>query len=178
MGPLQVLDFWFALGEGKWWAKDLGLDLEIHRLFGDMQEAATFGDLDHWEETADGALALIILIDQFSRNIYRDTPRAFLGDDKACVIAQRAIAKGFDKRFSLPERRFMYLPFMHAEDLVLQERCVDLCRAAGDAEGLKSAEIHADIIRRFGRFPHRNRILGRDMRPEERAFLDAGGFSG
>ena len=103
--------------------------------------------------------------------------RAFAADAAARDVARRAIASGFDLRFQNPERRFFYLPFMHSETLADQERCAELCRRAGDLEGVAFAEIHADIIRRFGRFPHRNAVLGRATTPQEQAFLDDGGFA-
>jgi uncharacterized protein (DUF924 family) len=110
--------------------------------------------------------------------MFRGTARAYESDTAARAAAREALARGFDRTFANPERRFFYLPFMHSEDLADQERCLALCQAAGDAEGEKSALVHADIIRRFGRFPHRNAPLGRPSRPEEDAFLAAGGFSG
>jgi uncharacterized protein (DUF924 family) len=105
-------------------------------------------------------------------------PRAFAADPLAQDIADRAIARGFDTQLGLPKQSFFHLPFMHSENLVDQERCIDLARQSGDANTLKFAEIHADIIRRFGRFPHRNALLGRATTPEEQAFLDSGGFAG
>jgi uncharacterized protein (DUF924 family) len=110
--------------------------------------------------------------------MFRNTSAAFMHDSLAREVAGRAIARGFDRQFGALERRFFCLPFMHSEDLADQERCCELCRAAEDQEGLAYAEEHAAIIRRFGRFPHRNGVLGRATTPEERAFLDRGGFSG
>ena len=120
----------------------------------------------------------MILLDQFPRNLFRGSPRAFATDAQALAIAERAIARGFDKPFPLPERRFIYMPFMHAEDLAHQERCIALCAASDDPEGVKYAVIHRDIIRDFGRFPHRNAVLGRRTTAAEQAFLDEGGFGG
>ena len=120
----------------------------------------------------------MIVLDQFPRNMFRDDARTYAADPLARAVAERSIARGFDQRYAPAERQFFYLPLMHSEDLVDQERCLALCRAAGDEEGVKYGEIHADIIRRFGRFPHRNSSLGRATTAEEQAFLDAGGFAG
>jgi uncharacterized protein (DUF924 family) len=133
------------------------------------------GRLSSWEATADGALALILLLDQFSRNLHRGDARAFAQDDAGRAIAERAIARGFDQTFPVPARRFFYLPFMHAEDMAAQERCLALCREADDEEGVRYAEAHKAIIARFGRFPNRNAALGRETTAAEQAFLDEGG---
>jgi len=176
--PDDILDFWLNAGPDKWFKKDADFDREIKSRFAVAHEAAARGALDEWQENATGAMALVILLDQFPRNMYRDTPRAFATDGKALAVARRAVAGGFDRDFELPQRRFLYMPFMHAEDPAMQQRCIDLCEAAGDGNGLKHARTHADIIQRFGRFPHRNRILGRETSPEEQRFLDEGGFAG
>jgi uncharacterized protein (DUF924 family) len=136
------------------------------------------GGLSSWETSDDGALALTIVLDQFPRNVFRDDPKAFSSDALAREVASRALARGVDKRINPPLLQFLYLPFMHSEELADQIRCVLLFQGGSDQENLRYAEIHADIIRRFGRFPHRNRILGRATTAEEQAFLDAGGFSG
>ncbi len=141
-------------------------------------EAAAAGKLTAWEQDAQGALALLILLDQFPRNMFRGSARAFATDPMARAIAAGALVRGFDARAPEGMRSFFFLPFEHSEDLADQERCIALNKAAGDADGLKWAEIHADIIRRFGRFPHRNAVLGRVTTPEEQAFLDGGGFAG
>ncbi|CAM5765755.1 DUF924 family protein [Bosea minatitlanensis] len=176
--PAEILAFWHEAGPEKWFAKDAGFDAEIGRRFRPAYEAAAAGRLDGWQETPEGAYALLILLDQFPRNLFRGSPQAFATDAKALEVARHAIAKGFDKSYEPPERRFFYLPFMHSEALHDQERCVALCAAADDAEGVKFAEIHRDIIRDFGRFPHRNAVLGRETTPEEQSFLDDGGFAG
>jgi uncharacterized protein (DUF924 family) len=118
------------------------------------------------------------VLDQFPRNIFRNDARAFSTDAMAREIASHAIAEGRDHRIEAKLRVFMYLPLMHSESLVDQERCAALLHQSGDEENLKFAEVHADIIRKFGRFPHRNPVLGRDMKPEEAAFLKSGGFAG
>jgi len=174
----EVLAFWRAAGPTKWFERDDAFDAEIRARFLATCEAAAAGRLEAWQRTPDGTLALLILLDQFPRNLFRGDARAFATDAAARSIAERAIARGTDRLFPLPERGFFYLPLMHSENLADQERCIALCRDAGDAEGEKYAEIHADVIHRFGRFPHRNHALGRDTTEQERAFLDGGGFGG
>lgn len=143
----------------------------------DAIEAAQEGDLDGWAETPHGSLALIILLDQFTRNVYREDPRSFAADAKAVAIATSAVDKGFDKAFPMDGRAFFYLPFEHAEDMELQQKSVDLFRRLNDDSYYMYALAHMDVIRRFGRFPHRNKILWRETTPEEQAYLDDGGFS-
>jgi uncharacterized protein (DUF924 family) len=176
--PDDILTFWRAAGPDKWFEKNDAFDGEIRERFLDTYAAAAAGRLAAWEEDAEGALALVIVLDQFPRNMFRGDARTYAADPLARAVAERAIAHGFDQRYAPPERRFFYLPLMHSEDLADQERCLALCRAADDEEGVKHGEIHADIIRRFGRFPHRNSSLGRATTAEEQAFLDAGGFAG
>jgi uncharacterized protein (DUF924 family) len=176
--PAEVIAFWFEAGPKKWFNKDTAFDEQIRARFLPTYEAAVEGRLTFWEATAEGALALLIVLDQFPRNMFRGSPRTFAADALARAVAERAIARGFDRQLGLPKQNFFHLPFMHSENLTDQERCVDLARQAGDANTLKFAELHADIIRRFGRFPHRNAVLGRATTPEEQAFLDAGGFAG
>ena len=176
--PGAVLAFWREAGPKKWYAKDNAFDDDVRARFLATYEAAAAGRLSDWEENPDGALALIITLDQFPRNMFRGDARTYAADPLARAVADRAIARGLDKKFAVPERTFFYLPFEHSENLADQERGVDLNRATGDADALKWAELHADIIRRFGRFPHRNAMLGRETTPEEQAFLDGGGFAG
>ena len=175
--PHDVLAFWRAAGPDKWFTRDAAFDDAICTQFLATYETAAAGALA-WGGTAEGALALLIVLDQFPRNIFRGSARAFAADPLAREVATRAIARGFDREVPLAERSFFYLPFEHSESLADQERCVALNRASGDADALKWAELHADIIRRFGRFPHRNAMLGRATTPEEQAFLDDGGFTG
>jgi uncharacterized protein (DUF924 family) len=175
--PAGIVSFWREAGPKRWFAKDDAFDAEIRRRFLAAHEAAARGDLAGWEATPEGALALLILLDQFPRNMFRGSARAFATDPQARAVASRAILNGHDSHFD-EMRTFFYLPFQHSEDLADQERCITFYQAARDAEGLKWAELHADIIRRFGRFPHRNAALGRTTTPEERAFLDSGGFAG
>ncbi|MFY9684373.1 MAG: DUF924 family protein [Pseudolabrys sp.] len=176
--PTDVVSFWQKAGPDRWFKKNPHFDDEIRERFLATYKAAAAGQLSGWEHSADGALALLILLDQFPRNIFRGDARAFATDPLARAITAGAIVRGFDSQVSKELRNFFYLPFEHSEDLADQERCIALNRASGDAENLKWAEIHADIIRRFGRFPHRNAALGRTTTPEEQAFLDSGGFAG
>ena len=172
-----IVAFWREVGADRWFKKDAALDDEIRRRFMATYEAAAAGMLTSWEQSAQGALALLILLDQFPRNMFRNDPRAFASDGLARAIASRAILNGFDGAFS-DMRKFFYLPFEHSENLGDQQRALAFYRAEKNAENLKWGEVHADIIRKFGRFPHRNAILGRVTTPEEQAFLDAGGFAG
>lgn len=174
----EVLAFWREAGPETWFEKDAAFDAAIRERFLSTYETAARGELDHWAQTAEGAYALLVVLDQFPRNLFRGSPRAFATDPHSVAIAERAIAAGLDRQIEVPERRFFYMPFMHAEDLDLQERCIALCEAAGDPDGVKYAVIHRDIIRDFGRFPHRNEVLGRSTTAAERAFLDEGGFAG
>jgi uncharacterized protein (DUF924 family) len=176
--PNDVLAFWRAAGPDKWFNKNDAFDAEIRDKFLAAYEAAAAGKLAEWEQSAEGALALVIVLDQFPRNMFRGSARTYAADPLARAVADRAIARGFDRHFARPERLFFYLPFTHSEDLADQERCVALHREAGEVDWMKYAEEHADIIRRFGRFPHRNAVLGRATTPDEQAFLDAGGFAG
>jgi uncharacterized protein (DUF924 family) len=177
-GAADVLAFWRAAGPDKWYKKDAAFDAEIVRRFLPLWQAAAAGELAAWETTPEGALALVIVLDQFPRNMFRGNGRTYETDALARAAADRAIARGFDQQMPRGERQFFYLPFMHSENLGDQERCVDLAHAYGDDEFTKYAEQHADIVRRFGRFPHRNAILGRATSPDEQAFLDEGGFAG
>lgn len=174
----NVLGFWRSAGPDRWFAKDDGFDSAIRSRFLDAHEAAARGDHADWETTPEGVYALMILLDQFPRNLFRGSPRAFATDAQALAIAERAIARGFDAVIPLPERRFLYMPFMHAEDFAHQERCIALCAASDDPEGVRHAVIHRDIIASFGRFPHRNAVLGRRTTAAEQFFLDEGGFAG
>ena len=173
----EVVAFWRAAGPDRWFEKDAAFDDEIRQRFLKAHEAAANGKLTAWETNAEGALALLILLDQFPRNMFRGSARAFASDPLALAIASRAILNGFDG--ADPDLRgFFYLPFEHSENLADQEKGMAFYKAVDDADGLKWAKLHADIIRRFGRFPHRNAVLGRVSTPEEQKFLDEGGFSG
>lgn len=176
--PAEILAFWRVAGRDRWYRRDDAFDAQVRVRFFDLWQRAAAGELSSWEATDDGALALTIVLDQFPRNMFRDDARTYASDPLAREVASRAIARGVDTRIDPDLLEFLYMPFMHSEHLGDQLRCVDLFRGTENAENLGYAEQHADIIRRFGRFPHRNRILGRETTPEEQAFLDAGGFSG
>lgn len=176
--PAAVLAFWRDAGPDRWFVKNSAFDEEIRTRFLPTYEAAAARALSHWESEAESALALLLVLDQFPRNMFRNDARAFAADPLAREVADRALARGFDRAVAPDLRSFFYLPFEHSEHPADQERSVALFRATGDAALLKWAELHADIIRRFGRFPHRNAALGRISTPQEQAFLDAGGFAG
>jgi uncharacterized protein (DUF924 family) len=174
----RIAAFWRAAGYDRWFAKsDLFDALTRMRLLGPHERAAA-GAFDDWDQTPVGVCALLILLDQAPRNLFRGTARSFATDGRAVAVAATAIARGFDRRVTSEMRWFFYLPFEHAEDMALQRECVELFRRLGDPTGLRYAEMHADIIARFGRFPHRNAILGRRSTDQEAAFLAGGGFAG
>jgi uncharacterized protein (DUF924 family) len=176
--PADILSYWFSPDvREKWFKPDAAFDAELKRRFGSVLELARFGALESWAETPNGALALVVLLDQGMRNIHRDTPEAFAGDPVALTLAKHAIARGFDAGFDTDRRYALYLPFMHSEVLADQDRGVALFTALGHEEGLRYMRLHRDIIARFGRFPHRNAILGRPSTPEELAFLEQPGSS-
>jgi len=172
-----LLDFWRTAGQILWFAKDAEFDARFRSRFLSDHEAAARGELQHWLATPDGALALVLLLDQFPRNAFRDTPRMYDTDALARRAADTAFAAHYDQQIPLELRQFLVLPFAHSEDLADQERAVALARQLRP-EDLAHAEHHRDIVRRFGRFPHRNRILGRKTTPEEQEYLDNGGYKG
>ena len=174
----EVLAFWRAAGADRWFEKSDDFDRAIREKFLATYEAAARGELNEWEKTPEGALALVIVLDQFARNMFRNDPRAFAADPLALEIAKRALTSGYDGKVEHEFVPFLYMPFMHSENIADQRRCVDLFARYGDPNNTKYAEIHEEIIRRFGRFPHRNKVLGRSTTPEEQTFLDDGGFSG
>lgn len=174
----EIVSFWRDAGPDRWFEKDFAFDREIVDRFLETHEVAAAGKLSDWEQNAQGTLALLILLDQFPRNMFRGDARAFATDAVARAVAAGGIVRGFDAQVPSEMRSFFYLPFEHSEDLADQERGIAFYKASGDADGLKWAEIHAEIIRRFGRFPHRNAVLGRNTTAEEQAFLDSGGFAG
>lgn len=174
----DILAFWREAGPDCWYRRDTAFDAEVRRRFLTTWQKAAAGELSSWETSDDGALALTIMLDQFPRNMFRQDAATYSSDALAREVAGRAIDRGVDGRIDPALREFLYLPFMHSEHLADQQRCVTLFRESGNSDNLKYAEGHADIIRRFGRFPHRNRILGRPTTAEEQGFLDAGGFSG
>ncbi|HEX2553881.1 MAG TPA: DUF924 family protein [Microvirga sp.] len=174
----EVIAFWREAGPERWFAKDDVFDQACRDRFMLTYEAAARGDLAEWELTPDGALAVVLLLDQFPRNMFRGTRRAYATDHGAVMTADRAIERGHDARVDPAFRRFFYLPFMHSESLRHQERSVALHEALGDPETLHWARHHHGIVARFGRFPHRNAWLGRDSTPEEARFLEESEFRG
>lgn len=175
--PGEIVRFWRDAGARAWFTKDETFDGRC-RAFEKAHHAAARGECAAWEQDAEGALALVLLLDQIPRNIYRGSPHAYATDPLAQAAAQRAVARRFDAATESLLRIFFYLPYEHAEDLALQEKGVKLTQSLGDAEYLRYAMLHRDVIARFGRFPHRNAILGRASTAEELAFLAEGGFAG
>jgi uncharacterized protein (DUF924 family) len=192
--PEDVLYFWLGFpgdpplrNVERWWKQDAEFDQECRTRFGSLVDAGARGELAEWRATPHGRIALVILFDQLSRNIYRSTPRAFAQDGLARDVALESIAKGDEHTFSPIERSFLYMPFVHAEDVGLQHQSVAswtrlVAQAPSDLKkylerGLSSAKQHEEIIERFGRFPHRNAILGRTSTKEEASFLKTPGSS-
>jgi uncharacterized protein (DUF924 family) len=175
----DVLDFWFlpldhpehGKPRKEWWEAPDGFDDEIRRRFSAALERAVAGALDHWQKSPDGALALILLTDQFSRNMYRRSARAFAGDPKALATARLAVGRGYPAAFNHDMRMFFYMPFQHSEQLADQDFGCALFAAFDDAELMKHATEHRDVVVRFGRFPHRNEVLGRAGTAEELEYL-------
>ncbi len=178
--PRAVLDFWFsARARKRWFSSTPAFDRELERRFGGLVGRAARGELADWEHSASGALALVVLLDQLPLNIFRDRPEAFATERAALAVAGRAVDRGLDAELDDAGKAFLYMPFMHSEELADQERSVALFAAAGLADNLKWARHHREIVRRFGRFPHRNAILGRDSSAEEIAWLQSDeAFSG
>ena len=173
-----ILAFWFRpvadVERSEWFRKDEAFDQEVRARFGDVIEATLDGAHAQWSATPRGSLARVIVLDQFTRNAFRDTPRAFAGDAQALATAEAAIARTFDASLALLERWFLYMPFEHSESRDTQSRSLELFGALardGLPDPLHWAQRHHDIVARFGRFPHRNGILGRASTPEEEAFL-------
>ena len=168
----EIIHFWFEeIEPAKHWVKDLEFDELIRTRFGDVHTAATKGELYHWRETANGRLAEIIVLDQFSRNMFRGHSQSFVSDPKARNLARAGVDAGLDREMTREERVFFYLPFEHSEDLADQERAVELISALGNENYTQYAQAHFDLIKRFGRFPHRNEVLGRVSTAEEVAYL-------
>lgn len=175
--PQDVVAFWLDAGPPQWFSKSTAFDGLFRERFEDAHLAAASRQLDAWLDDAHGALALMILLDQFPRNAYRGTAHMYATDPLALHFAERAIAAGHDLAVDAQLRQFFYLPFEHAESLVAQDRGVALMEPLG-AESLRWAVLHRDIIQRFGRFPHRNAALGRQTSQAEQQFLESGGFAG
>jgi uncharacterized protein (DUF924 family) len=176
--PQEVIRFWFEeLEPAQWFRRDPALDAEIAARFAGLLAAAGRGELWAWRLTARGRLAEVIVLDQFSRNIHRDTPLAFARDPMALVLAQEAVANRIDRHLDVAWRAFLYMPWMHSESLAIHDEALRLFDQPGLEESLRFEHRRRDIILRFGRYPHRNAILGRASTPEELAFLNQPGSS-
>ena len=178
MSPQDVVQFWELAGEERWFTKDAAFDGALAVRFGATLKQARLGAFDNWAETPDGALGLVILLDQVSRNIHRGSPLAFAADARALHLARQSIGRGYHWKMPAPRAMWLCMPFEHSENLDDQWRCVALFQTLGLNDMVHWAKVHLDIIARFGRFPHRNRVLGRVSTAEEMAFLQAGGFAG
>jgi uncharacterized protein (DUF924 family) len=167
-----ILDFWFQeITPAQWFSKSDAFDQVIQQRFAAIHQQAAAGELLHWRTTAQGRLAEIIVLDQFSRNMYRDDPRAFAQDATALVLAQEAIALGLDQQLEQNQKAFLYMPYMHSESKVIHELALQLFTQLGNENNLKFEIMHKAIIDQFGRYPHRNAVLGRSSTPEEITFL-------
>ena len=176
--PGDVLTFWRNAGPARWFAKSAAFDDAIRLKFEPVHQAAARGQYDPWTETAEGALALLILLDQFPRNLYRGSAHAFATDPKARSIARAAIEAGFHTQVEPELQQFFVLPFEQSEDIADQDFGLAVASELDDADILKWVKIHRDVIASFGRFPHRNACLGRPTTAPEQEFLDEGGFGG
>lgn len=168
----NILQFWYdAKTQPFWFSKSDGFDQTLSSKFGDTLKKAAQAELWSWRKTAEGRLAEIIVLDQFSRNIYRDTPQAFAQDSLALALAQETISLDLDKQLSPEQRSFLYMPFMHSESQLMHEFALKLFQRLGNPTNLEFEKKHKIIIDRFGRYPHRNQILGRESTAEEIQFL-------
>lgn len=177
MTASEVVGFWREAGPERWFRKDQAFDDQFRTRLSDAHFAAARRELDAWAQTPEGALALLILLDQYPRNCFRGTGHMYATDPLARHFARQLLEKGFDQQIEPELRLFCYLPLTHSESLADQERAVELNERMG-GQGVKHARGHRDIVARFGRFPHRNPMLGRTTTPEEQAFIDEGGFAG
>ena len=176
--PDEVLDFWFApANEANWWKRSDPFDATIAARFGALHAAATRCELFAWRASAEGRLAEVIVLDQFSRNLHRDSPLAFAADPLALALAQTAVALGADRALDTRRRVFLHMPYMHSESRAIHEEALRLFAADHDPRNLDYERQHKAIVDRFGRFPHRNAMLGRASTPEELEFLKAPGSS-
>ena len=176
--PRDITGFWLSQDEATYWKKNPDFDALIKRDYGKVLETAKRGEMDHWCEDREGVLALTIVLDQFSRNIHRGTPEMFAADEHARTVANYAIRTDVIESFNSQERRWFIMPYLHTETLREQRFCVALCKRYELESTLPDAIEHMEIIKKFGRFPHRNEILGRTSSDEELDFLAKGGFSG
>lgn len=174
----EIIHFWFdEISPKNWWQKDSDFDAMLSKRFSNIHQQACAGELATWRRTALGALAEVIVLDQFSRNIFRDLPQSFAQDGMALVLAQEAIAKGQDQQLNQTQRSFLYMPFMHSESVMVHEQALELFKDLGNQDNLNFELKHKAIIDRFGRYPHRNTILGRQSSKEELDFLKQPGSS-
>jgi uncharacterized protein (DUF924 family) len=173
-----IVDFWMTAGPERWFTKDAAFDGALAVQFGEALQQARLGVFDYWGETPEGALGLAILLDQVSRNTHRSSPLAFAGDAKALALAKASVSRGYHQMLVPPLAMWLLMPFEHAEDLDAQNRAVALFGTMGLHDMVYYAQMHLDIIARFGRFPHRNAVLGRKSTAVEIHFLQAGGFAG
>ena len=176
--PTQVVEFWREAGAGSWFARDDAFDRRFRQRFEAAHFAASRGEHDAWTETAEGALGLLLLLDQFPRNCFRGSAQSYATDGLARWHARNVIAAGLDLQVDVALRLFFYLPFEHSEAMADQDYAMQLIAGLGSQELVKFAVLHRDLIARFGRFPHRNAALGRDSTQEELDYLASGGFSG
>jgi len=174
----DVIDFWIQAGPERWFRGGDAFDALCRERFMNLHLAAARGELAHWADDAQCALALLLLLDQIPRNVFRGSAHAYATDPMARAVAGTAIERGHDRSHDTDLRSFFYLPYMHSEALEDQQRCVALYRDLPESGSAQWAEHHLGVVERFGRFPHRNHLLGRRSTPEEQAWLDAGGFSG
>lgn len=174
----EILAFWFEELEPKqWWVKDDALDLQIVERFSDIHAQACRCELYSWRSEAQGRLSEIIVLDQFSRNMFRDKPEAFAYDSLALALAQEAVQAGADKTLSQSEKNFLYMPYMHSESLAIHDVALELFRENGSESSIEYEIKHREIIEKFGRYPHRNAVLGRESTSEELEFLSQPGSS-
>lgn len=173
-----ILNFWKSAGGKKWFSKDDAFDTAINDNFGDLMQQAINSELDHWKNNPNNCLALIIMLDQFSRNLFRNSAESFAYDAKALNLAKHGVKNNYLDKVDPDLKSFMIMPYMHSENLQDQEDCLALMIEQGLKGNVPSAQQHLDIIKTFGRFPHRNEVLNREMSESEREFLEQGGFKG
>lgn len=174
MSYQQVLKFWFeTLSKEQWWQKSEPIDQSIRDTFAQVHQQARLGELSQWRSSAVGCLAEIIILDQFSRNLFRGSAQSYANDGMALALSQEAIRRKLNQQLTTEQRVFLYLPFMHSESLKIHQQAVELFSEPGLEENLKFEYLHLDIIKRFGRYPHRNKDLGRESTEEERLFLQS-----
>ena len=177
MTPEHIVEFWLRAGESRWFTRDVGFDATLAMRFAGALQEARAGKHDGWAATPRGALGLVLLLDQVSRNIHRGSSLAFAADAKALALARQSVARGFHRMMPARQAMWLVMPFEHDENLESQDRAVALFTSLGFDDLVHWANVHKDVILRFGRFPHRNAVLGRNSTADELAFLKSGGFS-